>query len=80
MVLDNFFSGSKSNLSNWAGHPNFELVRADVVEPFMVEVSEIYHLACPASPKAYQYNPIKTLKTNFNGSLRFLAHSIRLDD
>lgn len=73
IVLDNFYSGSKSNLSSWLGHPNFELVRADVVEPVLLEVQEIYHLACPASPKSYQANSIKTLKTNFNGTLNMLG-------
>ncbi|KAL8293070.1 hypothetical protein RQP46_000764 [Phenoliferia psychrophenolica] len=78
VVLDNFFSGSKSAISHWIGHPNFELVRADVVEPFMVEVDQIYHLACPASPKAYQHNAVKTLKTNFLGTLNMLGLAKRV--
>ncbi|KAK4705795.1 UDP-glucuronate decarboxylase, partial [Phenoliferia sp. Uapishka_3] len=61
-----------------SGHPNFELVRADVVEPFMVEVDQIYHLACPASPKAYQHNAVKTLKTNFLGTLNMLGLAKRV--
>ncbi|GAA6027031.1 hypothetical protein JCM8097_006053 [Rhodosporidiobolus ruineniae] len=73
VVLDNFFSGSKSTLSHWVGHPNFELVRGDVVEPLLVEVDQIYHLACPASPKAYQRNAVKTLKTSFMGTLNMLG-------
>ncbi|GAA5848734.1 hypothetical protein JCM8547_004612 [Rhodosporidiobolus lusitaniae] len=73
VVLDNFFSGSKSTLSHWVGHPNFELVRGDVVEPILVEVDQIYHLACPASPKAYQSNAVKTLKTSFMGTLNMLG-------
>ncbi|BGP13959.1 hypothetical protein JCM10213_005543 [Rhodosporidiobolus nylandii] len=73
VVLDNFFSGSKSTLSHWVGHPNFELIRGDVVEPLLVEVDQIYHLACPASPKAYQCNAVKTLKTSFMGSLNMLG-------
>ncbi|GAA5992036.1 hypothetical protein JCM11641_003147 [Rhodosporidiobolus odoratus] len=73
VVLDNFFSGSKSALSHWVGHPNFELVRGDVVEPLLVEVDQVYHLACPASPKAYQLNAVKTLKTSFVGTLNMLG-------
>ena len=53
-VLDNFFTGRKSNVDHWIGHPNFELVRHDVTEEFMMEVDQIYHLACPASPPHYQ--------------------------
>jgi hypothetical protein len=56
LVLDNFFTGQKSNLSHWVGHPNFEMVRHDVVNPIMIEVDQIYHLACPASPPHYQAN------------------------
>lgn len=74
VVLDNFFTGSKRNIRHWIGHPNFELIRHDVVDPvwcrlfliilltdwqFMIEVQQIYHLACPASPPHYQFNPIK---------------------
>ncbi|ORY56436.1 hypothetical protein BCR35DRAFT_309839 [Leucosporidium creatinivorum] len=78
VVLDNFFSGSKLSISHWGGHPNFELVRADVVETFMVEVDQIYHLACPASPKAYQHNAVKTLKTNFMGTMNMLGLAKRV--
>ncbi|SCZ95785.1 BZ3500_MvSof-1268-A1-R1_Chr8-1g09796 [Microbotryum saponariae] len=78
VVLDNFFSGSKTSISHWVGHPNFELVRADVTEPFMVEVDQIYHLACPASPKAYQANAVKTLKTNFLGTFNMLGLAKRV--
>ncbi|KAK0557925.1 hypothetical protein OC846_000220 [Tilletia horrida] len=73
LVMDNFFTGSKANLSNWVGHPNFELLRHDVVNPLLVEVDQIYHLACPASPKDYQSNEIKTLKTCFLGTLNMLG-------
>ncbi|KAF7354952.1 NAD(P)-bd-dom domain-containing protein [Mycena sanguinolenta] len=55
-VIDNFFTGSKTTVSHWIGHPNFEMVRHDVVEPFMIECDQIYHLACPASPPHYQFN------------------------
>ncbi|KAI5124819.1 hypothetical protein M0805_005449 [Coniferiporia weirii] len=72
-VLDNFFTGSRTNLSHWIGHPNFEMVRHDVVEPFMIECDQIYHLACPASPPHYQANPVKTIKTSFLGTLNMLG-------
>ncbi|GAA5954769.1 hypothetical protein JCM21900_005899 [Sporobolomyces salmonicolor] len=78
VVLDNFFSGSKTTLAHWVGHPNFELVRGDVVEPHLVEVDQIYHLACPASPKAYQLNAIKTLKTSFIGTMNCLGLAKRV--
>ncbi|MBW0497082.1 hypothetical protein O181_036797 [Austropuccinia psidii MF-1] len=72
-VLDNFFTGSKTAVAHWIGHPNFELVRHDVVDSFMIECDQIYHLACPASPVAYQYNSIKTMKTNFMGTMNMLG-------
>lgn len=53
-VLDNFFTGRKKNIQHWEGHPNFHLIVHDVVEPIMLEVDQIYHLACPASPPHYQ--------------------------
>jgi UDP-glucuronate decarboxylase len=73
IVLDNFFTGSKRNVQHWIGHPHFELVRHDVVDPFMSEVSQIYHLACPASPPHYQYNPTKTVKTSVMGTINMLG-------
>ncbi|EST05124.1 NAD-dependent epimerase/dehydratase [Kalmanozyma brasiliensis GHG001] len=73
LVIDNFFTGQKSNLSQWHGHPNFELIRHDVVQPLVVEVDQIYHLACPASPISYQANQVKTIKTNFMGSINMLG-------
>lgn len=73
VVLDNFFTGTKRNVQHWIGHPHFELVRHDVVDPFMVEVSQIYHLACPASPPHYQYNPTKTVKTSVMGTINMLG-------
>ncbi|KZT13103.1 NAD(P)-binding protein [Laetiporus sulphureus 93-53] len=72
-VLDNFFTGSKTTVSHWVGHPNFELVRHDVVEPYMTECDQIYHLACPASPPHYQFNAIHTVKTSFLGTLNMLG-------
>ncbi|GAA6056403.1 hypothetical protein JCM3770_000685 [Rhodotorula araucariae] len=73
VVLDSFFSGNKTTLAHWVGHPNFELIRGDVVEPILLEVDQIYHLACPASPKAYQRNAVKTLKTSFIGTQNMLG-------
>jgi len=72
-VLDNFFTGSKTTVNHWIGHPNFEMVRHDVVEPFMIECDQIYHLACPASPPHYQFNAVKTIKTSFMGTLNMLG-------
>ncbi|KZP00048.1 UDP-xylose synthase [Calocera viscosa TUFC12733] len=72
-VLDNFFTGSRTTVNHWVGHPNFEMVRHDVVEPFMIECDQIYHLACPASPPHYQYNAVKTIKTSFMGTLNMLG-------
>lgn len=72
-VLDNFFTGSRTTTNHWIGHPNFEMVRHDVVEPFLIEVDQIYHLACPASPPHYQYNAVKTIKTSFMGTLNMLG-------
>ncbi|URE24664.1 SLT1 protein [Musa troglodytarum] len=59
IVVDNYFTGSKDNLKKWVGHPRFELIRHDVTEKLLVEVDQIYHLACPASPIFYKYNPVK---------------------
>ena len=65
IVVDNFFTGQKKNIEHWLHHPRFTLVVHDVTEPIMLEVDEIYHLACPASPPHYQYNPVKTIKVRF---------------
>jgi UDP-glucuronate decarboxylase len=73
VCLDNFFSGRRQNLHSYFANPNFELVRHDVVEPIMLEVDRIYHLACPASPVHYQYNPVKTIKTNVLGTHNMLG-------
>lgn len=61
IVIDNFFTGRKDNLVHHFGNPRFELIRHDVVEPILLEVDQIYHLACPASPVHYKYNPVKTI-------------------
>ncbi|KAM0043223.1 putative UDP-glucuronate decarboxylase [Helianthus debilis subsp. tardiflorus] len=78
VVVDNFFTGSKDNLRQWIGHPRFELIRHDVTEPLLVEVDQIYHLACPASPIFYKYNPVKTIKTNVIGTLNMLGLAKRV--
>lgn len=77
-VLDNMFTGRKKNVGQWLGHPNFQLIVHDVVEPIMLEVDQIYHLACPASPPHYQYNPIKTIKTSTEGTLNMLGMAKRV--
>jgi UDP-glucuronate decarboxylase len=61
IVIDNFFTGRKENLVHRFGDPRFELIRHDVVEPILLEADQIYHLACPASPVHYKYNPVKTI-------------------
>ncbi len=77
-VIDNFFTGRKENVEQWLGHKNFELVHHDVVEHFMIEVDQIYHLACPASPPHYQANPIKTIKTSVEGTMNMLGLAKRV--
>ncbi len=71
--LDNFFTGRKKNVLDMLKNPFFELIRHDVVQPILLEVDRIYHLACPASPIHYQYNPVKTIKTNILGTLNMLG-------
>ncbi|XP_028758246.1 UDP-glucuronic acid decarboxylase 1 [Neltuma alba] len=78
IVIDNFFTGRKENLVHLLGNPRFELIRHDVVEPILLEVDQIYHLACPASPVHYKYNPIKTIKTNVMGTLNMLGLAKRI--
>lgn len=78
ICLDNFFTGHKSNILKWLGNPNFELIRHDITEPIRLEVDQIYHLACPASPVHYQYNPVKTIKTNVLGTLNMLGLAKRV--
>jgi UDP-glucuronate decarboxylase len=73
VCLDNFFTGRKSNIQHLLGHPRFELIRHDVIDPFKVEVDQIYNLACPASPPHYQFNPIKTTKTSVMGAINCLG-------
>jgi len=78
ICLDNFFTGRKENLAAFIGHPKFELVRHDVIDPFKFEVDQIYNLACPASPPHYQYNPIKTTKTSVMGAINSLGLAKRV--
>ncbi|MDD4192730.1 MAG: SDR family oxidoreductase [Mangrovibacterium sp.] len=78
MCLDNFFTGSKSNIIHLMHHPYFELARHDVTMPYYVETDEVYHLACPASPVHYQYNPIKTIKTSVMGAINMLGLAKRV--
>jgi len=79
IAIDNFFTGSKTNLRQLESNPNFELIRHDIVEPVLLEVDWIFNLACPASPVHYQYNPIKTAKTNVMGALNMLGLAKRLN-
>lgn len=78
IAIDNFFTGSKENLSQLSDETNFELIRHDIVEPILLEVDWIFNLACPASPIHYQYNPVKTVKTNVMGTLNMLGLAKRL--
>ena len=77
-VVDNFFTGRKRNVEHWLGHENFELIHHDVTKPLFIEVNQIYHLACPASPPHYMYNPIKTIKTSSIGTLNMLGLAKRV--
>ncbi len=79
ICLDNFYTGRKNNVSHWIGNPSFELIRHDVTEPILLEVDRIWHLACPASPIHYQFNPIKTAKTSFLGTYNMLGLAKRTD-
>lgn len=78
ICLDNYFTGSKKNIEHLMDHHYFELVRHDITNPYMVEVDEIYNLACPASPVHYQYNPIKTIKTSVMGAINMLGLAKRV--
>ena len=73
LCLDNFFTGQKRNIEALRDRPNFELIRHDVTEPILLEVEQVYNLACPASPVHYQFNPVKTVKTNVMGTLNMLT-------
>lgn len=78
ICLDNFFTGNKDNISHLIGLSKFEVIRHDIINPIHIEVDEIYNLACPASPVHYQYNPIKTIKTNIMGTINMLGLAKRV--
>jgi UDP-glucuronate decarboxylase len=78
LCLDNFFTGSKSNIIHLRDHPYFELIRHDITREIFLEVDEIYNMACPASPVYYQLNPIKTVKTSVMGAINMLGLAKRI--
>ena len=78
LCLDNFFTGRRVNIFHLLDNPRFELIRHDVTEPILLEVDQIYNLACPASPIHYQYNPVKTVKTNVMGAINMLGLAKRV--
>ena len=78
LCLDNFYTGSKDNIIHLMDNHRFELIRHDIVEPILLEVDQIYNLACPASPVHYQYNPVKTVKTSVMGSINLLGIAKRV--
>lgn len=78
ICIDNFFTGQKSNIADLLNNPKFELIRHDITQPILLEVDQIYNLACPASPIHYQYNPVKTIKTNILGTLNMLGLAKRV--
>jgi len=73
VILDNFFTGRRENVTAHLADPRCEIIRHDVIEPILLEVDQVYHLACPASPVHYQYNPVKTIKTNVLGTINMLG-------
>jgi UDP-glucuronate decarboxylase len=78
LCLDNFFTGRRDNIMHLLDNPRFELIRHDVTEPILLEVDQIYNLACPASPVHYQYNPVKTVKTSVMGAINMLGLAKRV--
>jgi len=78
ICLDNYFSGTRANIRHLRDYDNFEVIRHDVVEPILLEVDQIYNLACPASPVHYQYNPVKTVKTSVLGAINMLGMAKRV--
>ena len=79
ICMDNLFTGSKRNIAHLMQNPNFEFLRHDVIDPFKLEVDQIYNLACPASPVHYQYNAIKTIKTSVMGAINCLGLAKRVN-
>src|SRR5438270_1719790 len=78
ICLDNFFTGRRENVHHLLDNKGFELLRHDIIEPVLLEVDQIYNLACPASPVHYQYNPVKTVKTNVMGTINMLGLAKRV--
>ncbi|HEX7176379.1 MAG TPA: UDP-glucuronic acid decarboxylase family protein [Pyrinomonadaceae bacterium] len=78
LCLDNFFTGRRANVLHLLDHKSFELIRHDVIEPILLEVDQVYNLACPASPIHYQYNPVKTVKTSVMGAINMLGLAKRV--
>jgi UDP-glucuronate decarboxylase len=78
ICLDNFFTGQRANILKLTDNHSFELIRHDVIEPILLEVDQIYNLACPASPIHYQYNPVKTVKTSVMGAINMLGLAKRV--
>ena len=78
LCLDNFFTGRRVNIAHLLENRHFELIRHDVIEPILLEVDQIYNLACPASPIHYQYNPVKTVKTSVMGMINMLGLAKRV--
>src|SRR6266516_5317187 len=78
ICLDNFFTGRRENILKLLDNHHFELIRHDVIEPILLEVDQIYNLACPASPIHYQYNAVKTVKTNVMGAINMLGLAKRV--
>ena len=78
LCLDNFFTGRRENIFPLLDNQRFELIRHDVTEPILLEVDQIYNLACPASPVHYQYNPVKTVKTSVMGAINMLGLAKRV--
>jgi UDP-glucuronate decarboxylase len=78
ICVDNFFTGRRDNILHLLDNHRFELLRHDVIEPLLLEVDQVYNLACPASPVHYQYNPVKTVKTNVMGMINMLGLAKRV--
>ncbi|MDA8881659.1 SDR family oxidoreductase [Alphaproteobacteria bacterium] len=79
LCVDNYFTGSKQNISDLTAHPNFEVIRHDITFPLYLEVDQIYNLACPASPIHYQYDPVQTTKTSVHGAINMLGLAKRVN-
>lgn len=78
ICLDNFFTGRKQKIDPLLSHHSFEIIRHDIINPILLEVDQIFNLACPASPRHYQYNAIKTIKTNIIGTINMLGLAKRV--